>query len=134
MFDFTHDPNATATTPHHPLHSFADEHRDALLDAAALLGGPDGARLAQSVLDGLADQARPSRRLMRAVGNLLGLLTLEQVHDMSREEAARFAAIDPADPCVEEICLLADGLTAAIEESEAQEDEEPSPSRGGIVV
>jgi hypothetical protein len=32
---------------------------------------------------------------------------------------AFFVAIDPADPAVEEICLLADGLQSAIDRSDA---------------
>ena len=100
--------------PFDPLRAFIDQHRDALCDAAALLGGPRGTRIARTVIDGLAGSLAPSRRVLRALDQLRDLLTLEHVHDPDREEAAYFAAIDPADACVEEICLLADGLCDAI--------------------
>ena len=114
MFDFIHDIDIIRPGARDPLRSFVSEHRDALLNAAALLGGKGGTRLAQTVLDGLANEAEPPRRVMRALDDLLDLLMLEHVHDPSREEAARFAEIDLFDPCVEEICLLADGLSNAL--------------------
>ncbi|CUH39945.1 hypothetical protein JSE7799_02673 [Jannaschia seosinensis] len=97
------------------LRSFINEHADALLNAAALLGGQPGVRLARTALDGLASFATPSRSMMQAWGNLLDLLMLEHVHDPDRIESARFAGIDFGSPVVEEICLLADGLNARLE-------------------
>ena len=96
------------------LRIFVDEHTDGLLDAAALLGGQPGVRLARSVLDGLGCFGTPSRGTMRALDDLLDLLMLEHVHDPDRIEATRFAMINPASPVVEEICLLADGLKDAV--------------------
>jgi hypothetical protein len=98
-----------------PLRAFFDQQQDALLNAAALLGGCGGVKLARAVIEGLADPAVPSQRVLRALHDLRDLLTLEHVHAPDREEAAHFAAIDPADPCVAEICLLADGLCNAID-------------------
>jgi len=105
---------APISAPLVALQAFAAEHRDALLDAAELLGGKSGERRAQAVLDGLAGDAPPARRTLRACDELLDLLTLEHVHDPSREESARFAALDPASSVVEEICLLADALADAL--------------------
>jgi len=96
------------------LRTFIDEQADGLFDAAALLGGLPGARTAHSVIDGLNNAGTPSRRTVRALDDLLDLLMLENVHDVERIEAAQFAALDPASPVVEEICLLADGLHNAI--------------------
>lgn len=117
MFDLTAGSTGFCTTPVQPtdpLCAFVDQHQDGLLNAATLLGGRRGAGLAQSVIDGLAERATPSRRILRALDELRDLLTLEHVHDFDRDEAAHFAAINPTDPRVEEICLLADGLCEAI--------------------
>ena len=51
-----------------------------------------------------------TRRHHRELDALEDLLSLRHVHDEDRIEAARFAAIDPCDPAVEEICMLLDGL------------------------
>ena len=114
MFDFIHDIDIIRPGMRDPLRSFVSEQRDALLNAAALLGGRGGTRLAQTVLEGLANEAEPSRRVMRALDDLLDLLMLEHVHDQDREESARFAAINLFDPSIEDICLLADGLSDAL--------------------
>lgn len=95
------------------LRAYLGEHRDGLFDAAALLGGQNGVRLAQSVLDDIDTLGTPTRCTMRALDDLLDLLMLEHVHDPNRIEACRFASINPASPVVEEICLLADGLADA---------------------
>lgn len=107
---------APSSSPADPLRDFVSGHRDALHNAAALLGGRRGAVIFAVILDGLAAQTIPSRRVMCAVYELRDLLMLENVDDLSREEAARFAAIDPASPCVAELCLLADGFGHAIHE------------------
>lgn len=48
---------------------------------------------------------------------MLDILSLEHVDDFDRPEAGYFAAIDPADPVVANICLLTDGLRAALADS-----------------
>ena len=114
MFDTTAQAVQFGTIPStalDELRAFAGMHRDALLDAAGLLGADPGIRLAQTAFDGLAEPGTPSSRTMRAFGDLLDLLMLEHVHDTSRIEARQFALINPADACVEEICLLADQLS-----------------------
>lgn len=116
------DLGAPYSQPIDTIHAFVDQHRDGLLNAAALLGGCRGARLTQTVIDGLDVSVVPSQRVMRAVFDLRDLLTLEHVHDPDREEAAHFAVIDPADACVEEICLLADGLCAALDDARMEDD------------
>ena len=105
-----------------PLKSFVHEHREALLDTATLLGGRQGANLAYSVLDGLADGRASTGSLSRKLDDLIDLLALENVHREERPEAACFAALDPWDPVVEEICLLTDGFRDAVEEWEALHD------------
>ncbi|MFD2740460.1 hypothetical protein ACFSUD_12810, partial [Sulfitobacter aestuarii] len=106
MFDTTPQAVQSGTIPATALDellAFVGMHRDALIDAAGLLGADPGIRLAQAALDGLAEPGTPSRRTMRAFGDLLDLLKLEHVHDTTRIEARLFAVIDPASACAEEI-------------------------------
>lgn len=110
MFDFIQNDNNGQAVALDSLRAFAADHREALLNAAALLGGQPGVQLAQSVLDDFDKLGTPTRRTMRALDDLIDLLMLENVHDPDRIEAARFAMLDPASPIVEEICLLADVL------------------------
>ncbi|WP_223428993.1 hypothetical protein [Tateyamaria pelophila] len=108
------------------LRAYLGDHRDTLLNSAALLGGQPGVRLAQSVLDGFDILGTPTRRTMRALDDLLDLLMLEHVHDPERIEAAHFVMIDPASPIVEEICLLADDLDDMLEAYRAVKDVRPA--------
>lgn len=97
------------------LQNFADEHREALVNASEWLGGPSGSRLALAALDSLCDAYASPRKILRNFGALFDLLMLENVHDPEREEAAIVAGIDPGDPRVEDVCLLADGLAARLD-------------------
>ena len=106
-----------------PLRAFVEEHRQALIAAGSLLGGPGGARTAQAVIDGLGPTPTSPRRLRLDLGSLLDLLMLQNVHDETRIEAALFAAIDPASPIVEDLCLFADGLRDAVEAWDASHDD-----------
>lgn len=106
----THAHLATPVDPAAPVRRFVADHYDALWQAARLLGGYDAARLVASLATALASGASPSRLTRRQLYDLRDLLTLENVHDANRVEWGFFAAIDPADPCVADICLLADGL------------------------
>ena len=93
---------------------FASENAEGLACAAALLGASPGVRNALSALDGLANPGRPTTRTVRALDDLVDLLMLKNVHEPHRLEAACFAALDPLEPVVEEICILADGLADAL--------------------
>ncbi len=97
-------PNGTFS----PLHHFLADHQPALRHAATLLAGQRGARLVDTIIDSLAHGDDISRATERALRDLYGILSLENVHEEDREEAALFAAIDPSLPIVEEICLLTD--------------------------
>ncbi len=79
-----------------------------------LLGGYAAACEVERLAAALATGASPDRGTCRRLQNLLDLLMLENVHDPERVEMGHFAAIDPADPCVAEICLLAEGLADAM--------------------
>ena len=98
------------------LHHFAEANSDGLQNAALLLGGRPWLRRAQRLIDDLRTGYR-SRRCLNEARALLGLLCLEHVHDLERPESGYFAELDPAMPYIEDICLLSEGLEAAIGET-----------------
>jgi hypothetical protein len=108
------------------LHALFAGRKDALTHAADLLGGARGRRLVAEAADRLAREAVRGRRTRELLADLLDLLALEHVHVPGSEEEARFAAIDPCDPLVEEICLLCDRLRAALTESEGLRARRPA--------
>ncbi|SFQ10540.1 hypothetical protein [Tranquillimonas alkanivorans] len=85
-------------------------HDQAVQNAALLLGGPDWLRRAQRLLGDLVSAPRLTRRLDRELRALHALLTFEHVGDLDRLETALFAELDPEDPVVADLCLLADAL------------------------
>ena len=111
MFDTFSDFSSPLTA----MRAFVEHQRGGLLNAAELLGGPDGLRLAHSVIDGLGRSHLPTERTLSACRELLDLLMLEHVHEPVRIKVERFALIDPAWPIAEEICLLAAGLQGVLE-------------------
>ncbi|WP_027259141.1 hypothetical protein [Leisingera aquimarina] len=104
MFDLHHDPLKD-------LRDFFHLKSEALQNASVLLGGQPGVRCVQALLDDLEIQPKLTRRMERNLTSLYDLLTLENVHDPDRIEAACFAEIDPTSPIVENICLLSDELS-----------------------
>lgn len=102
-----------------PVKSLFQERADALSNAATLLAGPKGTALVFAIRDSLQRNDRLGRGVKTALQRLLSILSLEHVDDLSREEAARFAAIDPGDPIVEEFCMLTDELRDALEYADA---------------
>ncbi len=96
------------------LHIFAHDNMEGLQNAALLLGGRPWLTRTQRLMEDLRSSAVISRRAQREAIALHALLSLEHVHDEDRLEAGYFADLDPEQPYVEEICLLADGLADAI--------------------
>lgn len=99
------------------LHHFVEENAEALQNGALLLGGRPWLKQVQCLFERLWTGNSLDGRAGRDVAALHDLLSLAHVHDPSRPEAAYFAALDPASPQIEEICLLADGLREAFEEA-----------------
>lgn len=97
------------------LHRLLQEKGLALRHAAYLLAGGRGDKLVDELARRLAAERVLSRTTQRRASDLLDILALEFVDDPEREEAQRFSEIDPADPVVEEICLLTDELRQVIE-------------------
>nr|WP_245243317.1 hypothetical protein [Pararhodobacter sp. SW119] len=83
--------------------------------AAKLLGGPAAARRCDRLVVDINESVGMTARIRRELDWLHGLLTLENVYDIESDEAFCFALIDPADACVEEICVLADLLRDEID-------------------
>lgn len=98
------------------VHAFFDRNQDSLRHSARLLGGYESMRLVDRIHESLQSDVNISRRTWLALNTLRDLLHLENVGDPDRPEMGFFAVIDPNDPVVEEICLLTDGLNAAIAE------------------
>jgi len=105
---------APSSCPADPLRDFVSGHCDALHHAATLLAGRRGARLVHAIHERLLSSNPINRHTHRALQDLLDILSLEHVGDPDRAEAGFFAAIDPADPCVADICLLTDRYRAAL--------------------
>ena len=118
------DPTAAAVS------RFAETRHDALLSASDLLGGAGARRRTGRLLRDLAAAPRLTRRLRGELVAQHRLLSLQEVADPDRDEAAHFALIDPASPVVEDLCLLTDELTALLERLAASDDEAaPLPLR-----
>lgn len=109
-----HEP---ATDALHALRLFVEGHREGLWHAARLLGGYDGAALVEDLAARLRDDDGIRLSTLRCAHAVHALLTLRNVGDPGRVESGFFAVIDPADPVVEDICLLADGLDDALRAS-----------------
>ncbi len=90
--------------------AFFNAHGTAVLNAAALLGGPAAHRRCLRLVSAIAESASLSRPLRQELVWLHQLIALDHVGDPDSEETARFAMIDLLDPRVEEICLEADQL------------------------
>lgn len=100
-------------TPHTRLHQFFQEHAEALQNSALLLGGQPWLRRTQRLISELSIPLPPTRRTRVEVEKFYGLLTLQFACDLDTPEAGFFAAIDPAQPEIEAVCLLTEGLEEA---------------------
>lgn len=93
---------------------FLATNSDALGHAAALLAGRRGARLVNAICDGLGQPGRLTRRMRRLLLEMRDVFFLEHAHDEYWEDGGCFVLLEPDDPAVPEICLLADGLEHAL--------------------
>ena len=107
---------------------FFAQHSEALAQAADLLGGPAAEGRARRLVEVVGRAPRLSPALRRELAGLHALLSLEGVADLDGVEAACFAAIDPASPLVEEVCLLTDELTCLLDELDRLDEEAALPA------
>ena len=82
---------------------------DTLVASAGLLGGPKWARRASAIVD-CARQGGDLHTHRQTLARLAKLLRLEFVDDLSRPEAARFAALHPDDPRATDAMVCADAV------------------------
>lgn len=103
-----------------PVKEYLEAKQTDLRQAARLLGGHEAALLVDRCAEVLTAEGTIGSRVEMMLQQILSLLTLERTHHEDSPYMGYFVAIDPSDPVVEEICLLADGLRNAIDASEAR--------------
>lgn len=101
-----------------PILTFVSANYEGLWHAARLLGGYEAARLVDRCRERLMADGVPTSCARLMLGQILAILSLEMVGDPESSYTAHFAAIDPLDPVVEEICLLTDGLCDVLEHAD----------------
>jgi hypothetical protein len=93
-------------------HRYAD-----LWNAARLLGGYEASRIVDKCATRLEAEGLSGNQVWIMLDQIRSLLELEETHDPEKPYLGFFALIDPADPVVEEICVLTDALADAIAEA-----------------
>lgn len=101
----------------HAFRTYFQDNDEALGQAAVLLGGRRGARLINAVRDAMDRQGPFTRRLRRQLLELRNLLFLEHAYDDNWGDEAGLSLLEPDDPIVPEICLVADGLEQALQDA-----------------
>lgn len=96
------------------LHIILQEKSEAFQNAAVLLGGQAWLCRTQRLILELGSGSALTRRLRHETIALHELLTLQNVDNLDSYEPAHFALLEPEEPHVEEICLLADELHDAM--------------------
>jgi hypothetical protein len=97
-----------------PIHEFVAQNWPALRNAASLLGGPRAAQEADRLFNDLATHATIGIHARRRLERMMRRLELD---DDSVSEDVLMNVIDPSDPIVDELCLLADGLRNSLEQA-----------------
>lgn len=100
-----------------PVMTLFSTRQTAIWHATRLLGGYESARLVDRCTAALERDKALTNCVKIMLGQILEILTLEEVDDPEKPFMGFFAAIDPSDPVVEEICLLTDALREAIEDA-----------------
>jgi len=89
---------------------FFHANGEAMLNAAAMLGGPAAHRRCLRLYSNVAESAVLSKALKHELVWLHRLVMLDFVGDPECDETARFMALDLLDPRINEVCLGADRL------------------------
>lgn len=92
------------------LQNFLAEHNEPLQNAALVLGGSLALRRVQHLFDHLVVSRELNRCVRQELVALHQVFNLQNVGGPERIETMLFAGIDPADPMVEDICLLSEQL------------------------
>jgi hypothetical protein len=109
--------NTKCQRSEHAFRAYFQDHDEPLGHAAVVLGGRRGARLINAVREALDLQGPFSRRLRRQLLELRNLLFLEYAYNDDWSDGSGFALLEPDDPIVPEICLLADGLEQTLHDA-----------------
>lgn len=96
------------------LRAFVSGHEEALSYAAVLLANRSGARLVNEIREGFGQPGPLPFRIRRMLLELRGMLFLDYTIGDACEHWASSAVLDPEDPIVHELCLLADGFDEAL--------------------
>lgn len=99
------------------LRSFFLEYQEPLGNAAVLLGGRRGARLINSLRDAFAHPGPITRSLRNGLLELRRLLFLEHAYDENWSDEASLVLLEPENPIVPELCLLADTFDEALQKA-----------------
>lgn len=97
--------------------AYFQDNDESLGHAAVLLGGRRGARLINAVREAMDRQGPFTRRLRGQLLELRNLLFLEYAYNDDWGDGTGFALLEPDDPVVPEICLLADSLEQALQDA-----------------
>ncbi len=108
--------------------AYFQNHDEALGHAALLIGGRRGARLINAVREALDRPGPFTRRLRRQLLELRNLLFLEYAYNDDWSDGPDLALLEPDDPIVPEICLLADGLEQALHDAGVFRTETTQPA------
>lgn len=109
--------NTKCQRSEHAFRAYFQDNYEALCNAAVLLGGRRGARLINAVREAMDCHGPFTRRLRRQLLELRNLLFLEYAYNDYWGDGSDFALLEPDDPIVPEICLLADGLGQALHDT-----------------
>ena len=96
---------------------FAHKH-SALWHSTRLLGGYEAARLVDRCVALLEQEHALNDRTCLMLKQILSILSLDEGAELNKHYMGFFAVIDPFDPVLEEIRLLRDELSFAIDEAE----------------
>lgn len=99
------------------MRAYFSVHEEALGDAATMLGGRRGARLINAIRKAMAKPGPVTRRLRLNLFDLRCLLFLEHTYNENWTDDASIALLEPDDPIVPEICLLADTFDEVLQNS-----------------
>lgn len=108
------NPAKQAITDAPILSLFRNRHAD-LWHANRILGGYEACRLVDKCAARLEDLQSVDDRAWIMLNQIHAILGLEETHDPGKSYMGFFAAINPNDPIVEEICILTDELRTAMD-------------------
>ncbi|WP_292294422.1 hypothetical protein, partial [Marivita sp.] len=98
-----------------PILSLIRNRHAELWHANRMLGGYEACRLVDNCAARLEDLQYVDDRAWIMLNQIHAILGLEETDDPGKPYMGFFAAIDPNDPIVEEICILTDELRTAMD-------------------